>query len=68
MDQLIDSVLMDLVEFRALGRLSRSAERKHRREAQDWPPHLTIGRKVFYRRAVVMDWLARQEAKEVSAR
>jgi|GEM_PF-4071515 len=64
MDQPTDHVLMGLSEFRALVRLSPSCERKHRREQQDWPPNLEIGRKVFYRRAAVMEWLARQEAHQ----
>lgn len=65
MDQQTDQVLMGLPEFRALTHLSPSAERKHRRERDDWAPHVVIGRKVFYRRAAVMDWLERQEAKQV---
>lgn len=62
MDQPIDRVLLGLAEFRALTHQSPSAERKQRAEAQDWPPHFVIGRKVFYRRAAVMEWLSRQEA------
>jgi hypothetical protein len=68
MDQRIDDVLMGLAEFRALTHLSRSAERKHRREQADWAPNVAIGRKVFYRRAAVMEWLERQEAKQGGAR
>lgn len=62
MDQLPDYVLMGLSEFRALAHLSPTCERRHRRERDDWPPHVEIGRKIFYRRTGVMDWLARQEA------
>ncbi len=68
MDQVNDDVLMGLAEFRTLTHLSPSGERRHRREQDDWPPHIEIGRKVLYRRAAVMDWLHRQEAKWVSAR
>jgi hypothetical protein len=64
MDQIRDDVLMGLVEFRALTHLSPSGERRHRREQTDWPPHVEIGRKIFYRRAGVMQWLERQEAKQ----
>jgi len=64
MDQIRDDVLMGLVEFRALTHLSPSGERRHRREQPDWPPHVGIGRKIFYRRAGVMQWLERQEAKQ----
>ena len=68
MDKLNENVLMELPEFRALAHLSPSAERKHRREQKDWAPHLVIGRKIFYRRAAVMEWLERQEAKQGGAR
>jgi len=67
-DQVNDDVLMGLAEFRTLTHLSPSGERRHRREQDDWPPHIEIGRKVLYRRAAVMDWLHRQEAKRVSTR
>jgi predicted DNA-binding transcriptional regulator AlpA len=66
--QLNDDELMGLATFLALTHLSRSGERRHRRETEDWPPHIEIGRKILYRRAAVMDWLESQEAKRVSAR
>lgn len=68
MDQPTEAVLMGLAEFRALTHLSLSGERNHRRRQDDWPPHVQIGRKVFYRRAGVMDWLERQESKQVRPR
>jgi hypothetical protein len=68
MDQGIDAVLMGLAEFRALTHLSPSGERTHRRNQADWPPHVQIGRKVFYRRAGVMGWLEGQESKRVQSR
>jgi hypothetical protein len=61
MHQLPDDVLMGLSEFRALTHLSPTCERRHRCEQDDWPPHVEIGRRIFYRRAGVMNWLARQE-------
>lgn len=64
MDRQIDEMLMGLAEFRALTHLSPSGERKHRREQTDWAPHVVIGRKVYYRRSGVMEWLERQEAKQ----
>ena len=64
MDQVRDGVLMGLAEFRSLTHLSPSGERRHRREQDDWAPHVVIGRKIFYRRAAVLDWLERQEAKQ----
>lgn len=68
MDQLTDGVLMGLSEFRALTHLSPSGERRHRLERGDWPPHVEIGRRIFYRRAAVMSWLERQEAKQGGVR
>jgi predicted DNA-binding transcriptional regulator AlpA len=67
MGQQHGDILMGLATFLALSHMSRSAERRHRRETEDWPPHIEIGRRVFYRRAAVMEWLERQEAKQVSA-
>ena len=64
MDQAGTNVLMGLAEFRALTCLSPSGERRQRRGKADWPPHIKIGRKIFYRRAGVMDWLERQESKQ----
>lgn len=64
MDQATKDLLMGLAEFRALVRLSPSGERRNRHEQVDWPPHVEIGRKIFYRRAGVMQWLERQEAKQ----
>lgn len=42
--------------------ISLSTERKMRQEEPDWPPHLLIGRKIFYRRESVRQWVARREA------
>lgn len=66
MDREIDDPLLALGEFRELLHLSPSGERKKRREQDDWPPHLVIAGKIFFRRSAVTDWLERQEAKQVS--
>ena len=42
--------------------LSDSSERRKRQGDGDWPPHLCIGTKVYYRRSAVDDYLRRQEA------
>jgi hypothetical protein len=42
--------------------ISDSCERRRRREGADWPPHLLIGRKVYYRRESLSDWLHRRES------
>jgi hypothetical protein len=42
--------------------ISDSAERRLRKEGTDWPPHLLIGRKVYYRRETVADWLRSRES------
>ena len=41
--------------------LSLGTERRLRQAGQDWPPHLRIGRKIFYRRDGVRQWVARKE-------
>jgi hypothetical protein len=43
-------------------RISDSAERRLRKEGTDWPPHLLIGRKVYYRRETVAGWLRNRES------
>jgi len=43
-------------------RLSDSSERRKRQGNEDWPPHLCIGARIFYRRSAVDDYLRRQEA------
>ena len=68
MDQAKEDMLMDLAEFRALTHLSPSCERRHRRGQHDWPPHLEIGRKIFYRRASVVQWLEHREATQGTVR
>ena len=47
--------------------ISDSSERRGRTGNRDWPPHLSIGKKIFYRRASVDDWLRHQEATSRSA-
>ena len=42
--------------------LSDSSERRKRQGDQDWPPHLYIGTRIYYRRSAVDDYLRRQEA------
>ncbi len=43
--------------------ISDSSEWRKRKEGgHEWPPHLCIGRKIYYRRSAVDDWLRRQEA------
>lgn len=68
MNPLPDDVLMGLSEFQALTHLSPTCERRHRCEHDDWPPHVEIGRKIFYRRAGVMNWLARKETNRAGVR
>jgi hypothetical protein len=42
--------------------ISDSCERRRRKEGADWPPHLLIGKKVYYRRESLDDWLRHREA------
>jgi hypothetical protein len=64
MDELNDDPLMGLPELRKVLHLSPSGERRMRSEEQDWPPHITIGRRIFYFRASVRDFLARRLAAQ----
>ena len=66
MDDLTDQTLMGLPEFRKLLHLSPSGERRMRNEQQDWPPSTTLGRRVFYFRDGVRDFLARRLAVSVA--
>ena len=65
MHDLDDDTLMGLAEFRKLLHLSPSGERRMRGEQQDWPPHLSLGRKVFYFRDGVRDFLMRRLGAQV---
>jgi hypothetical protein len=42
--------------------ISDSCERRRRKEGADWPPHVLIGRKVYYRRKSLSDWLRQRES------
>ena len=42
--------------------ISDSSERRLRQRSQDWPPHLTIGNRVYYRRCQIESWIAVREA------
>lgn len=42
--------------------ISDSSERRARARQRDWPPHLRIGAKIFYRNSVVDEWVRQQEA------
>ena len=68
MHDLDDDTLIGLAEFRKMLHLSPSGERRMRSEQQDWPPHLSLGRRVFYFRDGVRDFLMRQEVQNQAAR
>jgi hypothetical protein len=42
--------------------ISDSSERRGRTGGGEWPPHLLIGKKVYYRRESLDDWLRHREA------
>ena len=42
--------------------ISDSSERRGRAGGGEWPPHLLIGKKVYYRRESLDDWLRHREA------
>lgn len=60
MFDLNEGSVMSLDEFRKLFNLSVSGERRLRNEERDWPPHLMVGRKIFYSREGVRNYLDRQ--------
>jgi hypothetical protein len=43
-------------------RISDSSERRERTGGGEWPPHLRIGSKIFYRRQAIDDFIRQQEA------
>jgi hypothetical protein len=47
--------------------ISDSSERRGRTGGGEWPPHLLIGKKVYYRRESLDDWLRHREAATQSA-
>lgn len=55
--------LMDRKTFLEHCKVSDSSERRGRQRGDDWPPHLLIGTKVYYRTASVEDWILRREAQ-----
>jgi hypothetical protein len=42
--------------------ISDSGERRKRKAGVDWPPHVLIGRKVYYRRESLSAWLRQRES------
>ena len=58
-----DSELVPRTSLLEEFKISDSFERRRRTGDDDWPPHLFIGRKVYYRRAAIDDWLRRQEVR-----
>lgn len=52
--------LMGLSEFLGESGMSPSTERRLRNEEEDWPPHVVIGKKIFYLRSGWADWLTRR--------
>lgn len=55
------SELLSRRELLAEYPFSDSAERRGRKRGSAWPPHLVIGKKIYYRRQSVERWLADQE-------
>jgi len=47
--------------------ISDSCERRQRKEGADWPPHLLIGKKVYYRRESLSAWLRQRESAPQTA-
>ena len=45
--------------------ISDSSERRQRNGTADWPPHVVIGKKIYYRQSQIDAWLLRREAESV---
>lgn len=54
--------LIDRRTFLAKLKISDSSERRGRARQRNWPAHLRIGSKIFYRSSVVDEWVRHQEA------
>jgi hypothetical protein len=59
--------LMTRKQFLQRMGISDSSERRGRRGGGEWPPHLLIGKKVYYRPESCDDWLRHREAITQSA-
>ena len=42
--------------------ISDRCERRRRKEGTNWPPHVLIGRKVYYLRESISEWLRQHES------
>jgi hypothetical protein len=42
--------------------ISDASERRRRSGSADWPPHVSIGTKIYYRTTQIEAWVRRQEA------
>ena len=62
-----DNELMPLSEFLQETGMSQSTERRLRQEQEDWPPHLSLGKRIYYLRSGWAQWLVGQ-AKAIRAR
>ena len=60
-----DSALVPRAELLKQFRISDSSEWRQRNGAADWPPHVVIGKKIYYRRSQIDAWLRRREAESV---
>jgi predicted DNA-binding transcriptional regulator AlpA len=60
-----DSSLIPRAELLKKFQISDASERRRRSGAVDWPPHVLIGKKIYYRRSQIDAWLRRREAESV---
>ena len=60
-----DSSLIPRAELLKKFQISDASERRRRSGAADWPPHVLIGKKIYYRRSQIDAWLRRREAESV---
>jgi hypothetical protein len=58
-----DTALIPRSELLKQFQISDASERRQRSSAADWPPHVLIGKKVYYRRSQIEAWLRRRESE-----
>ena len=57
-----DGVLIPRAELLKRLQISDASERRRRTGGADWPPHLLIGTKIYYRSSQIDAWVRRREA------
>jgi hypothetical protein len=62
-----DGVLIPRAELLKQFHISDANERRQRSGDADWPPHVLIGKKIYYRRSQIEAWVRRRETASQSS-